>query len=592
MDYGKGKGQGKMDEYKKIPYGISSYGTIRRDNCYYVDKTSFIPKLEDAGKFLFLIRPRRFGKSSLLTLLEGYYDLARKDEFEFLFKDTYIGNRPTQEKNAHLILAFNFSRVNPSVGKVEESFVEHTDACLDFFGYRYREFLDDFYFAMMDKKKSPHGKLESLLRYAAARRLSVYVLIDEYDNFANTILSTEGPEKYHELINVSGFFRFFFAMLKGATDRMDSGIARMLITGVSPVTMDDVTSGFNIGRNISLNPVFNELLGFTRKQVAEILDYYGKRGMAVPEGTLDLIGEWYGNYRFSKGAAEQMYNPDMILYFVQNLKDLGHYPEYMIDQNVRIDYTKLRHLMVLDKRLNGNFSYLRDIVKTQGTSPARVASSFPVSRLAKPSNFISLLYYFGLLSRTSAGELQIPNQTVRTLMYEYIRRGYEDAGVFRLDFWHLGELIRNLAYGGDWEPVFRFLASEIEKQTSIRDYLTGEKVIQTFLLAYLNVSEYFIVRSEEEMGKGFADLYMEPFLSKYPDVAHSCLIELKYIPRGEFSEEKMEEKLAEARNQLAEYAKDERLAKQSRGTKVKLLAMVFSGWELKEMREQEFQEQP
>ena len=171
-------------------------------------------------------------------------------------------------------------------------------------------------------------------------------------------------------------------------------------------------------------------------------------------------------------------------------------------------------------------------------------------------------------------------------MYEYIREGYEDVGVFRLDFWHFGNLIRNLAYEGDWEPVFRFLANEIEKQTSIRDYLTGEKVIQTFLLAYLNVSDYFIVRSEEEMGKGFADLYMEPFLAKYPDVARSCLIELKYIPRGEFSEEKMEKKLAEAGNQLAEYSRDERLAKRGRGTKFQILiAMVFAGWELKGMRE-------
>ncbi len=574
-----------MKEYKKIPYGISSYGTIRRDNCYYVDKTSFIPKLEDAGKFLFLIRPRRFGKSSLLTLLEGYYDAGRKDEFDFLFTDTFIGQNPTPEKNAHLILSFNFSQVNPSSEKVEESFAEHANICFHFFAERYRDFLDNSYHAMMDNIKSPHGKLQFLLRYAASRNLSVYVLIDEYDNFANTILSTEGAEKYHELTHGSGFFRFFFAMLKGATDRMDSGIARMFITGVSPVTMDDVTSGFNIGRNISLNPIFNELLGFTRKQVAEILDYYGKQGAEALEGTLELAGEWYGNYRFSKGDAEPMYNPDMILYFVQNLKDLGCYPEYMIDQNVRTDYTKLRHLMVLDKRLNGNFSYLKDIVKTQGTSAARIAESFPVSRLTKPSNFISLLYYFGLLTRTPTGELHIPNQTVRTLMYEYIREGYEDVGVFRLDFWHFGNLIRNLAYDGDWEPVFRFLSNEIEKQTSIRDYLTGEKVIQTFLLAYLNVSDYFIVRSEEEMGKGFADLYMEPFLAKYPDVAHSCLIELKYIPRGEFSEEKMEKKLAEARKQLAEYSRDERLAKRGRGTNTKLIAMVFAGWELKEMRE-------
>jgi hypothetical protein len=204
-----------------------------------------------------------------------------------------------------------------------------------------------------------------------------------------------------------------------------------------------------------------------------------------------------------------------------------------------------------------------------------------VERLLKPSNFISLLFYFGLLSHTGTGSLCIPNQTVKKLMYEYLREGYEDTNVFNLDFWHLGELTRDMAYKGEWEPVFRFLADEVEKQTSVRDYLSGEKVIQTFLLAYLNVTDYYITRSEEEMGKGFADLYLEPFMSKYPDLNYAYLIEVKYIPRGEFSEEKMKEKLAEAGNQLARYAADARVVRRSRGTMLKCISLIFSGWELK-----------
>ena len=574
----------QMEKCRKIPYGISSYGTIRREGYYYVDKTRFIPKLEDAGRFLFLIRPRRFGKSSLLTLLESYYDLSRKDQFETLFKGTHIGERPTPEKNAYLVLGFNFSQVNPQLDKVEASFNGHTDNCFFFFGKKYREVLDEDYFRMMEQHGEAYQKLEFLLKYVAYKGLKVYILIDEYDNFTNTILSAEGPEKYHELTHGGGFFRFFFSILKGAADQVDSGIARMFITGVSPVTMDDVTSGFNIGTNISQNPLFNELTGFTEAQVVDILKYYESFGMKVPEGALDLASEWYDRYLFSQGAEESLYNTDMVLYFVQNLKGLGRYPENMIDQNVRIDYTKLRHLMVLDQRLNGNFSYLKSIIQAQGTSPARIADSFPVSRLTKPSNFISLLYYFGLLSYAPNGELRIPNQTVRSLMYEYIREGYEDTGVFSLDFWHLGKLVRDMAYRGEWEPVFRFLADEIRKQTSVRDYLTGEKVVQTFLLAYLNVSDYFVVRSEEEMGKGFADLYMEPFLAKYPDVAYSYLVELKYVSRSEFSEPTMEEKLSEAGEQLAKYGRDERATRRRGGTTLIRLAMVFAGWELKALR--------
>ncbi len=582
-----------MGTYHKIPYGISSYKTIKQEHYYYVDKSRYIPALEAVGTFLFLIRPRRFGKSSLLTVLECYYDIARQDEFDFLFQDTYIQEHPTPEKNACLILKFNFSQVNPEPDKVEASFYEHTETCFFFFGEKYRTWLDEDYFPMMKQKTSPHGKLEFLLRYAGSKGLKVYVLIDEYDNFTNTILTTAGQEHYHELTHGAGFFRFFFNVLKGAVDQVDSGISRLFITGVSPVTMDDVTSGFNIGRNISLHPGFNELLGFTSGEVASLLDYYlsmppdryTKASHFSTETLLDLMTEWYDQYRFSADAEATLFNPDMVLYFVKNLLELGKYPREMIDQNVRIDYGKLRHLLVLDQRLNGNFSYLADIIATQATSVTQVEESFPVERLLKPSNFISLLFYFGLLSYTERGELHIPNRTVKKLMYGYLRESYEDVDVFTVDFWRFAGLIRDMAYEGAWEAVFQFLAHEVRQQTSIRDYLRGEKVIQTFLLAYLNVTDYYITRTEEEMGKGFVDLYLEPFTAKYPDLQYGYLIELKYLKRSAWSEEQEQALLHEARDQLLRYAADVRVVQRSQGTTLKCVALVFCGWELKAAEE-------
>lgn len=572
---------------KQIPYGIASYKTIREENCYYLDKTRYIPGFEAAGKFLFLIRPRRFGKSSLLTVLECYYDIARKDQFEFFFKDTYIAQHPTPEKNSHLILKFNFSQVNPDPDKVETSFHGHAANCFFFFGKKYQEFLDDDYFEMMKIHEEAHQKLEFLLSYIGRKGLKVYILIDEYDNFTNTILSTAGQEKYHELTHGSGFFRFFFNILKGGGDQVDSGISRMFITGVSPVTMDDVTSGFNIGRSISLNPLFNELLGFAEKDVSDILEYYRISRADVPGSheMLNLMKDWYGRYRFSREAPEPMFNSDMILYFVKNFSELGKYPDNMIDQNVRTDYGKLRHLLVLDRRLNGNFGYLSEIIKNQGTSPVKIAESFPVERLNKPSNFISLMFYFGLLSYSENGELCIPNRTVRDLMYSFLREGYEDTGVFSPDLWRLAGLIRDMAYKGEWEPVFRFLAETVENQTSVRDYLSGEKVIQTFLLAYLNITDYYLTKSEEEAQKGFADIYLEPFTAKYPDLKYGYLIELKYMKRSEFSEEKLKELSAEAKEQLKQYAADTRIVRRSSGTKLKCAALIFSGWEMKAAEE-------
>ncbi len=577
-----------MSNYKPIPYGLANYKRIREQNYYYVDKTRYLPRLEDSGNFLFLIRPRRFGKSSLLTVLECYYDLARTAEFEFLFKGTYIYDHPTPEKNTYLILKFNFSQVDPDMDRIEQSFKEHADDCFFFFGETYRELLGDDFFRMLDRKQSAHGKLAFLLRYVGSIGHKVYVLVDEYDNFTNTILATRGQTAYHELTQGAGFLRFFFSILKGAVEQVDSGIARMFITGVSPVTLDDVTSGFNIGKNISLDPAFNGLLGFTAADVQTILTYYQEHaGLALTDRVEDvaLLNEWCGNYRFSNRAAEIMFNTDMVLYLVDNLLQLGQYPHNMIDQNVRVDYGKLRHLMVLDRRLNGNFSYLSRIIQAQQTELTQVVDSFPVERLTKPANFISLLFYFGLLSYNAQGCLGIPNQTVKQLLYSYLRDGYADVDVFNVDLLHFAGLMRRLAYQGEWQPVFQFLAAEVEKQTAIRDYLTGEKVIQTFLLAYLNLTDYYLIRTEEEMGKGFVDLYLEPFWAKYKDLPYSYLIELKYIPRSQFTPELLTAQLTAAESQLQRYARDPLVIKRSKTTQLMRVALVFSGWELKGLQQ-------
>ncbi len=577
-----------MLNYKPIPYGLANYKRIREKNYYYVDKTRYLPLLEEMGNFLFLTRPRRFGKSSLLTVLECYYDLARTEEFEFLFKGTDIYDQPTEEKNAYLILKFNFSRVNPEIDAVQDSFKSHVNKSLFFFGEKYDQILGERYFHKIAGYTDPQDQLELTLDYLGLKGHKVYILIDEYDNFTNTILSTVGQSAYHKLTHGPGFVRFFFNMLKGAVDQVDSGIGRLFITGVSPVTMDEVTSGFNIGKHISLNPSLNGLLGFTEEDVKYILTYYqAHANLAISDldESVVLLNEWCGNYRFSSSAQETMFNTDMILFLLDNLLNLGHYPDNMIDQNVRIDYGKLRHLVVLDRRLNGNFSYLSRIMQEQQTEVERVADSFPVERLTKPSNFISLLYYFGLLSYNAQGRLGVPNQTVKQLMYSYLREGYEDVEVFNVDLLHFATLMRHLAYQGEWQPVFQFLADEVEKQTAVRDYLTAEKVIQTFLLAYMNITDYYLMRTEEEMGKGFVDLYLEPFWAKYEDLPYTYLIELKYIKRSEFTAELLAERLTEAEEQLGQYANHPQVVKRSGSTQLICVALLFTGWELKAMRQ-------
>ncbi|HHN94378.1 MAG TPA: hypothetical protein ENK17_06390 [Anaerolineae bacterium] len=572
-----------MESVKRIPYGIADYRRMREDGMYYVDKTAFIPLVEAAPYYLFLIRPRRFGKTLWLSVLEHYYDINRAEEFAALFGDTYIGQHPTPERNSYLVLRFDFSQVNPDVRFVQESFEGYGHDVISDFLDRYGRFFDAEERANVLALPTVARKLRTVLTYARRHGLKTYLLIDEYDHFANIILSTVGQEAYHDLTHGAGFFRFFFNVLKGATGT--GGLARMFITGVSPVTMDDVTSGFNIGTNISLAGQFNGLLGFREQEVAEILTYYRAVGLLRldVDYCLETMRAWYDGYRFADEAQEHVFNSDMVLHFLLNALERDSLPPRLVDENVRIDYDKLRHLVLVDRQLNGNFSLLRQVVE-DGETVGEVRLTFPLGRLLDRQNFISLLFYFGLLSfdglRDGVPVLRVPNLTVRRLLYGYIREGLYDGGVFRVDLFRFGGLVREMAYRGAWEPVFDFLAAEVHRQTAVRDYLAGEKVIQGFLLAYLNITDFFLTWSERELGGGFADIYLEPFLARYPDVGYGYLVELKYIPRRKFTPERLARVVREAESQLRRYADDGRLAALRDRVTLKSIVLVYNGWEL------------
>ncbi|MEZ4663873.1 MAG: AAA family ATPase [Caldilineaceae bacterium] len=574
---------------KRIPYGVADYGRLRRENAYYVDKTHYIPKIEAAPFYLFCIRPRRFGKSLWLSVLQHYYDVNQADNFDLLFGETYIGRQPTPDRNSYLILFFNFALVNPAIDKVEASFESNGTNEIDSFLRRYQRFFSDAEIDYVQAGANVADKLQRIFYHAVEHQLKIYLLIDEYDNFANTILTTYGQEAYHDLTHGAGFFRYFFNLLKGATGGQISGLTRLFITGVSPVTMDDVTSGFNIGTNISIDSRYNEMIGFTEAEVRSMLDDYQNYGL-LPLGveqSLQLMQVWYNNYRFGQRAETPMYNSDMVLYFLLRTDADNGVPLNLIDENIRIDYNKLRHLMAVDQRLNGNFSLLRRLIEEEETtSPIKL--SFPLEQILDHENFISLLYYFGLLTMAGVADgkplLRIPNRTVKDLMYGYIRSGFADVNVFKLDVWKLSRLLDDMAYRGQWQPFFDYLSSEIQQQASVRDHLNGEKVLQGFLLAYLNVTHNFLTWSEREMGGGFVDLYLEPFLSRFPGIQYGYLIELEYISNSHFNQKTFDQSLAkekaEATTQLQQYANDPRIAQVAKAVTLKKLVLIYKGWEL------------
>ena len=577
---------------KRIPYGSAEFGRMRYDNSYYVDKTRFIPLLEAQPYFVFLIRPRRFGKTLWLSLLQHYYDVNRTDEFDALFAGTYIGDHPTAERNSYLIMFFNFALVNPNVQRVEASFEDNGRSVVEDFLIRYTRYFNADIRQEILALPNVEAQLRRIFLTAHRQQLKIYLLIDEYDNFANTILTSAGQAAYHNLTHGEGFFRYFFNLLKGATAGQIAGLSRLYITGVSPVTMDDVTSGFNIGDNLSTDAQFNELVGFNEDEVRDILEHYHQAGALTldVDFCLETMRIWYDGYCFAQKIATdvngtRLYNSNLVWHFVKQAIREESIPREMIDPNMMIDYSKLRHLLVIDHHLNGNFSQLRSIIEYEEIA-SQIVSSFPLVRLAQPENFVSQLLFFGLL--TFAGEaaetglplLRIPNRTIKDLLYSYLREGFRDVDTFRLDVNKVIGLLSAMAYHGEWQAFFDYVSDSVREQASIRDYLGGEKVIQGFLLAYLNISHFFLTWSEKEMGGGFVDFYLEPFLARYRDMKFGYLVELKYIARNAFSQSELAAKVSEAEAQLSRYASDPRIQQVAEQVTLKKLVLVYNGWEL------------
>ena len=484
--------------HPRIPYGEADFRRIRLNRWLYVDKTRFVRRLEEE-RYAFLIRPRRFGKSLWVSLLENYYDRFWADDFDATFAGTDIGQDPTGEQSRYVTLRFNFSMVNDKLETLEREFETY---CLIELRGTLRRHPDLFPEAAMRDILAPPSianKLAELFRYAGDHDIPLYVLIDEYDNFANTVLAYHGAEAYHSFTHGGGFYRNFFAALKGGADRSGGGLERLFITGVSPVTMDDVTSGFNIGKNLSLEPDFNEMVGFTEPEVRHLVETYRDLGVFNQDvaTALDIMGQWYNGYRFAKAAETDLYNSDMVLYYLDHSIPNREVPDELIDTNVRIDYGKLRHLLVVGRQLNGNFDLLRDVIGEEQVD-TRIQPGFPLEDLTEPENFLSLLHYFGLLSIRDVVDgmprLTIPNQTVKRLMYGYLRDAYRDVGVFSVNLFRFEQLMMGMANRGEWRPAFEFLSEAIARQTGIRDYIGGEKVIQGFLAAYLSVTDYFVFR--------------------------------------------------------------------------------------------------
>ena len=573
-----------MEQIRQIPYGVSDFRSVMERNLYYVDKSMYLATLENQSDTLFFIRPRRFGKSLFLNMMRTYYDKAAAGDFESLFGSLYIGQHPTPLRNHYQVLYMDFSRVTGNIDELPKKFNSYCCGRLDDFIDTYRDDYPEEGVKKVLESKDFVEKINFVNNMAMKYHIPLYLFIDEYDNFTNVVLNEHGEEIYHQMTHASGFYREVFKLFKGMFERI-------FITGVSPVTLDDLTSGFNIGWNASTNPEFDKMLGFSTADVRTMCEYYKSVGM-LPAGCdveemIEDMRPWYDNYCFAEeclGDGNTVFNCDMVLYYLRHYVNSGHAPKEMLDNNTRTDYSKLKKLIQLDK-LDGNRKGVLMKVIEEGQIVADLRTSFSAIEMTDPEVFPSLLFYYGMLTITktygSQLVLGIPNNNVRKQYYSYLLENYDTV----CDV-HQSELKMNftkMAFDGQWREALQYMADCYKNQSSVRDSIEGERNIQGFFLAYLNLNDYYLTAPEVEVQHGYCDFFLLPNLTHYKS-EHSYILEVKYLPKKDF-EARADAQWAEAVEQIQGYAAAPRVEVLRQGTRLHKIIMQFCGWELVRMEE-------
>ena len=574
-----------MSHVKQLPYGISDFETVMQDGLYYVDKTMYIPLLEDQPRNLMFIRPRRFGKSLLLSMLKTYYDKAKKDKFEELFGSLWIGQHPTPLMGRYEVMHLDFSQIGGTIDELPRRFDDFLARKLNAFVRKYASDYPDYFIKEFFEATSGNDKLTMITTTANDLRIPMYLIIDEYDNFTNVVLSEKGEEVYHQMTHAEGFYRDVFKKFKGTFERI-------FFTGVSPVTLDDLTSGFNIGWNITTKRAFDKMLGFSTEDMREMFAYYKDAGSLSADCDIEaMIADmkpWYDNYCFAKECLEEpnrVFNSDMVLYYLRSYIEDGHAPEVMLDPNTKTDYNKLKKLIQLD-RLDGDRKGILRQIAEEGEIVSEIVPSFPASALVKPEMFISLLFYYGMLTikgtRGARLILSIPNNNVRLQYYNFLMEEYGKR--CSIEVIRLQDGFDSMAFDGNWRDALQYLCDCYKQLSSVRDSIEGERNIQGFFMAYLSLCSYYITAPELELSHGFCDFFLLPNMTHY-QANHSYILELKYLSKADYSEEKARRQWREAVEQTGHYEAAPKVEALRQGTQLHKIIIQFCGWEVIRMEE-------
>jgi hypothetical protein len=560
--------------YKRLPYGNSDFKRIITENYAYVDKTRYIEMLEkESNPNQFFIRPRKFGKSLFFMTLFYYYDLNEADNFDDLFGNLYIGKHPTPERNSYAVMRFDFSGLDTSS---EEGFkktfsISVQDTVRNFFRVYSHIFSEaDTYVRQIDEDKPGILALQKIFSAAEQDKVKLFFIIDEYDHFANDLIALgnrQGKDFYKKMIAANGQVRDFYERIKIAAK--SSIVNRTFITGISPVMLDDLTSGYNIAQIFTLNPKYNEMMGFTQTEVEQLMQETG-----VDPALINVDMEaYYNGYLFHRDGQYRVYNPNMVLYFFGQILEFGKPPEDIIDQNLQTDYGRLRRLIQNDS----NRETLIRIMKEDGIV-AEILKKFSIDTLNDDDYFVSLLFYMGMLTvkgpYLTKTRLTIPNYSIKTLYWDYLMKTVrEHSPEMTVQTRELDESIFALAMEGDLEGFISYVSENAFSKLSAHDLRQfDEKYIQILLLAYLFMSKIYIPMSEYEAVPGRTGIYLQrsPLL---PQIKYEWTLELKYC-KTNASEAEILAQQEKGRTQMEQYITSHRLGDRP---DLKAAVIVFIG---------------
>jgi hypothetical protein len=565
----------------KIPYGISDFKGLIEEKYFYQDRTMFIEKLEQwDSKFTVFLRPRRFGKSLFVSMLHHYYGLEHKADFHHNFGNLYIGQHPSTLANTYLVLSFEFSRIDTATKEsTYEGFLKNTISGARRFFSIYAHLYTDEQKRSIENEKSPESVVNAIFDFTKQNDLpyKIYLLIDEYDHFANELLSFD-LRRFKENVSRNGFVRKFYESFKTAT--RDGIVDRIFITGVSPITLDSLTSGFNISDNISLNPIFHDMMGFTGAEVQSMLHLCEVSEEVLPHLMRDLQS-WYNGYRFNHRAQNSLFNPDMVLYFLKEYGIMNHFPDEMLDTNVISDYRKVRNYFKIGAEETERYEVLEDLVK-------KGYVDFPLTRLYNidapftQEDFLSLLFYLGVLtvqeSRSSDWRFRIPNYVIKKLYFEYFTALFLEKTRFVKTHQPITRSIDTLVNEGNPVPFLKVVEYVLAENHSNRDELVyGEKHLQTLMIGLFFPYKAFQIHSEYEARKGYPDIFLERIPGRIMN--YEVVLELKYLKKSQ--ESSLPKVVEEAKNQVNGYLQSERFSRPD----VRGFYVIFLGGEVAEWGE-------